>query len=614
MCGIAGIFSYHYASHDVDREELRRIRDYMIKRGPDGYGEWYSKDGHTGLAHRRLSIIDLSERGAQPMLSSDGNYVVTFNGEIYNYRALRTQLEAKGCIFRSNSDTEVLLHLYADRGAAMVNDLRGMFAFGLWDAKQQSLLLARDPYGIKPLYYADDGWTLRFASQVKALLAGEKISREPEAAGWVGYYLFGHVPEPYTTFQQIRALPAGCYMWVNQLGPHEPRRYFSIAQVFAESEKNPVNTNDDDTQQYVREALLDSVRHHLVADVPIGAFLSAGVDSGALVALMREESRTEIQTVTLAFDEFRGTSDDEAPSARKFASEFGVKHTTRYVTQKEFLEDLPHILEVMDQPTIDGLNTWFVSKAAHELGLKVAVSGLGGDELFGGYPSFQDMPRWVRFLAVPASVPYLGAAIRVAGQTLLGHTRINSKAFSLLEHGGTYSGAYLLRRGVYPPSDLETILDREIVKEGLRRLRPMELIGSMLQPAPQTGFGIVATLESSLYMRNQLLRDTDWASMAHSLEVRVPLVDATLLQQISRVTVRAGTRNQKSLLANAPTRSELLRVSLARPKTGFSTPIARWLERDSTVNNWERIPSLARRGCAWAKRWAFAVGGPNKNT
>lgn len=282
MCGIAGIFSYHYASHDVDREELRRIRDYMIKRGPDGYGEWYSKDGHTGLAHRRLSIIDLSERGAQPMLSSDGNYVVTFNGEIYNYRALRTQLEAKGCIFRSNSDTEVLLHLYADRGAAMVNDLRGMFAFGLWDAKQQSLLLARDPYGIKPLYYADDGWTLRFASQVKALLAGEKISREPEAAGWVGYYLFGHVPEPYTTFQQIRTLPAGCYMWVNQLGPHEPKRYFSIAQVFAESEKNPVNTNDDDTQQYVREALLDSVRHHLVADVPIGAFLSAGVDSGAL--------------------------------------------------------------------------------------------------------------------------------------------------------------------------------------------------------------------------------------------------------------------------------------------------------------------------------------------
>jgi asparagine synthase (glutamine-hydrolysing) len=211
-------------------------------------------------------------------------------------------------------------------------------------------------------------------------------------------------------------------------------------------------------------------------------------------------------------------------------------------------------------------------------------------------------------------VPYFGAAIRVAGQTLLGRTRINSKAFSLLEHGGTYTGAYLLRRGVYMPSDLGTILDHEVVKEGLRRLRPMELIGSMLQPAPQTDFGIVATLESSLYMRNQLLRDSDWASMAHSLEVRVPLVDATLLQQISRITVRAGTGNQKSLLANAPSRSELLRASLARPKTGFSTPIARWLERENAVKTWESIPDLAKSGCAWAKRWAFAVGGPNKNT
>src|SRR4029077_20777834 len=175
MCGIAGIYAYHYAANAVDRTELRRIRDHMAARGPDGAGEWYSQDERVGLGHRRLSIIDLSDRAAQPMASADGKCVITFNGEIYNYRQLRALLEKKGCVFRTQSDTEVLLHLYAKKGAAMDDDLRAMFVFALWDAEKQALLLARDPYGIKPLYYADDGWTLRFGSQVKALLAGQKV-------------------------------------------------------------------------------------------------------------------------------------------------------------------------------------------------------------------------------------------------------------------------------------------------------------------------------------------------------------------------------------------------------------------------------------------------------
>src|SRR4029077_6250631 len=188
MCGIAGIYSYHYASLDVDRGELRRVRDYMAARGPDGSGEWFSADNRVGLGHRRLAIIDLNERAAQPMSSADRRLVLTFNGEIYNHRALRGQLEAKGYIFRTESDTEVLLHLYADKGEAMVNDLRGMFAFCLWDSRKRAMLLARDPYGIKPLYYADDGWTLRFASQVKALQSGGHISRNPDPAGHAGFY------------------------------------------------------------------------------------------------------------------------------------------------------------------------------------------------------------------------------------------------------------------------------------------------------------------------------------------------------------------------------------------------------------------------------------------
>ena len=412
MCGIAGIYAYHYAANAVDRAELRRIRDHMAARGPDGLGEWYSQDERVGLGHRRLTIIDLSERGAQPMVSADGKLVVTFNGEIYNYRQLRASLEARGCVFRTQTDTEVLLHLYAEKGEAMVNDLRGMFAFGLWDAEKNALLLARDPYGIKPLYYADDGWTLRFASQVKALLAGGKVSRNPEPAGWVGFCLFGSVPEPFTTYQEIRALPAGSTLWVDRVGTRETKQYFSIADTYCRAEAARSPASDEDLQLAAREALLDSVRHHLVADVPVGAFLSSGIDSGALVGLMRDAGQQDIQTVTLAFEEFRGRSEDEAPIAAEIAAQYGTRHTTRVVTEQEFRDDLPKILDAMDQPTIDGLNTWFVSKAARELGLKVAISGLGGDELFGGYPSFRDVPLCVRALAIPGRIPGLGNVAR----------------------------------------------------------------------------------------------------------------------------------------------------------------------------------------------------------
>src|SRR6478672_3928656 len=232
MCGINGIFAYHDVANPIDREELLRTRDHMAARGPDGMGTWVSADKRVGFGHRRLSIIDLSDAGAQPMTSADGKLIVTFNGEIYNYRTLRKSLEAKGRVFRSQSDTEVLLHLYAEKGEALVHELRGMFAFAIWDADRKQLFLARDPYGIKPLYYADDGWTLRFASQVKALLAGQKVSRDPEPAGWVGFCLFGSVPEPFTTFRQIRILPAGCTALVDRIGMRSPKRYHSIAAVY----------------------------------------------------------------------------------------------------------------------------------------------------------------------------------------------------------------------------------------------------------------------------------------------------------------------------------------------------------------------------------------------
>lgn len=580
MCGVAGIFAYHYAALEVDRDELRLTRDSMIRRGPDGAGEWYSEDGRVGLAHRRLAIIDLSAGASQPMVSQDGALVVSFNGEIYNYKELRQKLIARGRVFRTNSDTEVLLHLYAEKGGAMVEDLRGMFAFVLWDAKKQTMLLARDPYGIKPLYYADDGWTVRIASQVKALLQSPKVSRIPEPAGSVGFYLFGSVPEPYTTYQEIRQVPAGSIVEINGLGPSAPKPYFSIARIF----ERGCNGGVTPPLRSVHDALLDSVRHHFVSDVPVGIFLSSGIDSSALVALAREAGIGDLRTITLAFEQFKGTDQDEAPLAGEVARHYGTRHTTRVVSQEEFQNDLPKILEAMDQPTIDGVNTYFVAKVAAEQGLKVALSGLGGDELFGGYPSFRQIPMLVQAMAIPSRIPFLGDAVRYLISPFISGggaqpcaPTISPKYAGLVKYGGTYAGAYFLRRGLFMPWELESVLDRETAVEGLRRLRPLGHIESQLHPDPKTPFARVAVLEASIYLRNQLLRDSDWAGMAHSVEIRVPYVDGALLgkvasQVVSSHSVSSRMGNKRFLIGSL--KNPLPHGIASRKKRGFVVPLS----------------------------------------
>jgi asparagine synthase (glutamine-hydrolysing) len=325
-----------------------------------------------------------------------------------------------------------------------------------------------------------------------------------------------------------------------------------------------------------------------------------------LVGLMRDAGQQDIQTVTLAFEEFQGKHEDEAPLAAGVATQYGTRHSTRVVTEREFQEDLPKIIEAMDQPTIDGLNTWFVSKAAHEFGLKVAISGLGGDELFGGYASFTQIPQCVRALALPTRIPFLGELARRV-MLAAGISRFASpKSAGLLKYGGDYAGAYLLRRGLFMPWELEAILGKEIAGAGMRRLNPISYIGGVLSPRPATSFGKVAVLESSLYMRNQLLRDTDWASMAHSLEVRVPLVDVELLRRLSPLLAKRKRRVSKRLLANSP-RLPLPTKITERAKTGFVTPIETWVQRDSRVQSWRKIPTIAVDNCPWARRWAFEV-------
>lgn len=579
MCGIAGIFAADPEAPPARGAELTAMNEAMRPRGPDGAGEWMDDDGRLAFAHRRLAIIDLTDAGAQPMATPDGRLVITYNGEIYNFMALRDELESQGVEFRTRSDTEVLLHLYRRDGANMVHKLRGMFAFALWDADRQGLLLARDPYGIKPLYYADDGKTLRFASQVKALRAGGAVGHGVDPAGHVGFFLLGYVPEPHTLYADIRALPAGHTLWLDRAGGRETNQYADVTRFFAEAR--------DGLPEDLAGQVLDSVRHHLVSDVPVGVFLSAGMDSTTLAALAaqcRDErggrdgnGGGEVRTFTLGFEEFKGTQWDEVPLAEAVAKHYGTSHTTRWVKGTHFQAELDHLLAAMDQPSIDGANTYFVAREAAESGLKVALSGLGGDELLGGYDTFSMVPRVVSALGWVPFGRGLGAALRVVSRPVVDMVT-SPKYAGLLEYGGDYAGAYLLRRGVFMPWELPGLLDGDVVRDGWRALEPRLRLDhdqrGIARPAQKVG-----ALETAWYMRNQLLRDSDWAGMAHSLEIRVPLVDPVLGRALAPYlggADRGGGVLSKRALPLTPAKP-LPDAILNRPKTGFAVPVQDWV-------------------------------------
>jgi asparagine synthase (glutamine-hydrolysing) len=591
MCGLAGFFAHAARGAPIGRATLIAMRDRMAPRGPDGVGLWIAPDGRAGFGHRRLAIIDLSESGAQPMPTPDGRYTIAYNGEIYNYRALRAELIEQGAVFAGDSDTEVVLHLYARYGAGMLGKLRGMFALAIWDAHARTMFLARDPLGIKPLYYADSGGTLRFASQVKALLVDPAISRDPSPAGLAGFHLTGSVPEPFTAYRAIRALPAGHWLICTEDGPGTPARYTNVAATLADARGRIVSDSD------IRAALRDSVRHHLVADVEVGAFLSGGVDSGALIGLMRDCGQQRIRACTLTYREFAGTADDEMPGAIDMARRYGVDHHVRSVAAAEFAEDLDAIFDAMDQPSVDGINTWFVSKACREMGLKVALSGLGGDELLAGYSTFRSVPRMFHRAGPLTKVPGAAKAARMLIRAFAPRlARRNPKALGVLDHAGTWAGAYLLRRAVLLPFELDGVMDPTMAREGLAELDLLGLLADSLRPDPGSDNGRVSALETCNYMRNQLLRDTDWASMAHSIEIRVPLVDFALLEAVAPRLASLKPGEGKILLANAPAIPVPTNV-VARPKTGFGIPVGDWLRGDVEHHEDRRT----------SRRWAHVV-------
>lgn len=577
MCGITGIFSYHKNAPPVDETELLKIREHMVTRGPDGAGLWVSPDRHIGLAHRRLSIIDLSESGAQPMLDEESGNRIAFNGEIYNYESLQVELKTLGHHFKSTSDTEVLLKLYAEYGQNMVLKLRGMFTLAIWDKQKNGVFLARDPFGIKPLYFADDGKTLRFASQVKALIAGGKVDTNIEPAGHVGFYLWGHVPEPYTFYRGIRSFPPGTSLWIDRSGKREQVEFFGLRKELRQNQDHRQSGSSRAALEELHNELLDSVRHHLIADVPVGVFLSAGLDSTTLVALATQTGVKDLNTITLGFKEFANTKNDEVPIAENVARQYDTRHQTSWIRKEDFSASFTQLLNAMDQPSIDGVNTYFVCQAARKAGLKVALSGLGGDELFGGYSSFREIPRMVGMFGGISKIPGVGRGFcRISAPILKQFT--SPKYAGLLEYGGDYAGAYMLRRGLFMPWELPEVLDADLVREGWDELHTLARLDETIDGVENQRLK-VGGLETVWYMRNQLLRDADWASMAHSLELRVPLVDVKLFRSISRLVNSGHEVGKKDMAANLA--NPLPDAVLHRPKTGFSVPVREWLIRGS---------------------------------
>lgn len=598
MCGIAGIFAYRESAPPVDEHELLSIREAMIRRGPDGAGLWVSSDRRIGLAHRRLSIIDISDASNQPLSTPDGRFWISFNGEIYNYAALRSDLVARGHVFRTAGDTEVLLHLYMEYGEDMVTHLRGMFSFAIWDEIRQGLLLARDPFGIKPLYFCDAGGTLRFASQVKALLKSSAIPTGRDSAGIVGFYLWGWIPDPFTSYEAISAVPAGHTMWVARNTAPRIRKYFSLADEYLTHGENPRERTEIDRLYELAEAIRESVRHHLVADVPVGVFLSAGLDSAIIAGHASLISRSPLEAITLGFNEYDNTEIDEVPLATEFARAYGMAHHVSRVTRDDFEAERGLILDAMDQPSVDGVNTYFVSKTAKTAGLKVSLSGLGGDELFGGYPSFQQVPKIVRLFGFGKRVPSIARASRRFSAPFF-KLFTSPKYASALEYGGSLPEAYFLRRALHLPWELDDILDPRVLKDGLDRLDTINVLGRAIRGVSGDRDAI-SILETSCYMGSQLLRDSDWAGMAHSLEIRVPFVDVELLRAILRLGNLPAPIAKMDVASTLP--KPLSPLHLHRAKTGFATPVREWIAPTRS----------ARRSARGLRGWAKVIMPPSR--
>jgi asparagine synthase (glutamine-hydrolysing) len=528
-------------------------------RGPDDSGVvtvFNSEQNDVCLGNTRLAIIDTSTAGHQPMRDEATGNWITYNGETYNFRQLRREIGTEFGPWHSNTDTEVVLRAYRKWGVEAFAKLRGMFALAIWDAQKRELVLARDRYGIKPLYYIRDNAHFTFASEVRALMASGLIERKLSRSGLASYLNFGSVQAPLTIIENVHSLLPGQYLRIGA-----DLKSASGTFVPAQGTAN-FPTNRKEAIARLRAELEESVRFHLVSDVPLGVFLSGGMDSSALVALMSRVTNERPKTFSVVFDEKAFT---EQAHSKAVADKFQTEHCEVHLNEQRLFEMLPSALVALDQPTMDGTNTYVISKAVKEAGVTVALSGLGGDELFAGYPSFS---RTLRLAAMSPVTKGFLRAVSGVGSVLLNGTTARKKFWQLCAGAGTPLDVYTVTRQLFNPSEVTRLAQTD-------------------PPANKPAFQIddainaVSQLELTGYMSNTLLRDTDAMSMAHSLEVRVPFVDSQIVESVLALPGEWKLSDHKAALPKpmlAEVMSDLLgRDFLMRPKMGFTLPLEKWM-------------------------------------
>jgi asparagine synthase (glutamine-hydrolysing) len=612
MCGLTGIFSTRESAGTVEA-----MMTCLSHRGPDDTGieELTTKSGERAatFGHRRLAILDLSPGGHQPKFSADRRFCMTYNGEIYNYAELKKDLESAGMTFSTASDSEVILRGWEKEGPGYLRRLRGMFALVIWDRQEETGYLIRDPFGIKPLYVAEVDGDILFASEIRAILDTGRVARRLSPEAVRSYLSTGSVSEPLTIIDGIRAIPPGFVNRVVKAGSG-----FRIEQgpAYIEpfSSDGVIERHRRSHIHRIRDALRESVRYHLVSDVPVGVFLSGGIDSSAVAGLASEVSSTPIDSFTVTFAE---SDYSEAEPAREAARRFGTRHHEVPLSGRDLLDMLPDVFSAMDQPSLDGFNTFVVSRAVAEHGLKVVLSGLGGDELFGGYPSFRRAqmisPLW-----------RLPRALRKAGSIALSPLSDirASRVRALLDEDVPARAAYRASRTLFGERQVKRLMDsgpgpEAIVSPWHPGSFDLDGLNIMQQ---------VSALELMGYMRNTLLRDSDVFSMAWGLELRVPLVDIRVAQ-VAREAAAAATFNgePKPMLLEA-VRDLVPESSFSKPKKGFTLPFEKWMrvelyrEVDSVLTGggarslglvpdevatvWSLFQSR-RPGVNWSRPWAL---------
>jgi len=602
MCGISGIISQNGPGKDEAKNSVHAMVLHQHRRGPDGEGIWEREGGNPRvvLGHNRLAVIDLSKDGRQPMVWQKANskgqmanggeqdLIITFNGEIYNYKELKIGLEGKGYGFGTKTDTEVILALYAEYGEKSFEMLRGMFAFGLWDEGSQSLYVVRDRYGIKPLYYGHKSGVFIFASTVGAIAKSGAISLTPDLNAQIGFLMFGSVPYPYTTYKEVRSLGAGQYgVWRD--GLFSITQYYEPANFFKENKKEEKNI---DVAQRTRELLGDAVRSHLVSDAPLGVFLSGGTDSSAIATFAAQYQQKPLVTVSVDFEEQKFS---ERTYQDIIAKKIGSDHRRVVVTKKDFEDSYDKIFEAMDQPSIDGVNTFFVSQAARKAGLTVVLSGLGGDEVFLGYPYFKSANVVRSMHRAPGMV-----------KSMLGFGKIFGNKYGKLAYLQERSvlGFYLSLRGLFSPNETAQLLNIS-EKEVWNFVSTLSSWYSLPLSLRLDSVNLLSLLEFKLYMHNQLLKDTDTMSMYHSLETRVPFLDHPLVEYVSELPteIKMEEGKLKSLLIRS-LRGIVPDEIMDRSKMGFTFPFQEWLSQ--TQSKVIRHKSFVTSP-HWSRMWALEV-------